>query len=106
MAAFEQSRQLFSFGDVVYLDRGRADGVEIGNIFNIYSFTDQSTKERITEDPTYKVGELRVISLSDDFFHGHCRGDIFFHLLGTTCREQNSRTGHGGKEGQASGQAA
>ena len=67
IAGFEEGKSLFSQGDVVYLDRGRADGVELGNIFNVYSFMDRSTNEAITEDPTYKIGELAVISLSDDF---------------------------------------
>ncbi len=56
-----------SFGDVVYLDRGRADGVEMGSVFQAYSFTDRGTEKRITIDPTYKVGELTVISLTDNF---------------------------------------
>lgn len=56
-----------SVGDVVYFDRGRADGVEMGNIFSFYSFVDRGTKERITLNPTYKIGEGVVISLTDNF---------------------------------------
>ncbi len=56
-----------SFGDVIYIDRGRADGVELGNIFEFYSFIDRGTDKRITPDPTYKIGELVVITLSDNF---------------------------------------
>ena len=59
--------QSTSFGDVVYLDRGRSDGVEMGNVFQVYSFHDQVTGKRITPDPTYKVGELTVITLTDNF---------------------------------------
>ena len=66
----EKARHLFSYGDVVYIDRGRADGVELGNIFDIYSSLDRSTNRIITIDPTYKIGELRVISLSENFCHG------------------------------------
>ena len=55
------------FGDVVYLDRGRADGVEIGNVFEVFSFYDRGTGKRISRDPTYKIGELSVISMTDDF---------------------------------------
>jgi hypothetical protein len=54
-------------GDVVYLDRGRVDGVEMGNVFEVYSFYDRGTNKRISIDPTYKIGELSVISLSDNF---------------------------------------
>ena len=56
-----------SSGDVVYLDRGRADGVEIGTIFEFYDFVDRGTGKRITPDPTYKIGEGVVISLTDNF---------------------------------------
>ncbi len=56
-----------SFGDVVYLDRGRADGVEIGNVFDVYGFKDRATGKNITEDPTYKNGELTVITVTENF---------------------------------------
>jgi hypothetical protein len=56
-----------SSGDVVYLDRGRADGVEMGNVFEVFGFKDRSTKKNITDQPTYKMGELTVITLSDNF---------------------------------------
>lgn len=56
-----------SFGDVVYLDRGRADGVEMGTVFETYGFLDKGTEKKITNEPTYKTGELTVISLTDNF---------------------------------------
>lgn len=62
-----KGRELSSFGDVVYLDRGRADGVEVGNIFEIYGFKDRATDRKITQNPTYKNGELTVISVTDNF---------------------------------------
>lgn len=55
------------YGDIVYLDRGRADGVEIGNVFEVFSFYDRGTGKRISKEPTYKIGELTVISMTDDF---------------------------------------
>ncbi len=64
---FKNTDKGISFGDVVYLDRGRGDGVELGTIFELYSFFDRGTERKITPDPAYKIGELTVISITDDF---------------------------------------
>ncbi len=61
-----QTRGL-SLGDVVYLDRGRVDGVELGNVFEIYSFMDQGTGKRISSQPTYVKGEATVVTVTDNF---------------------------------------
>ncbi len=60
-------QQAISFGDVVYVDRGRADGVEMGNVFEIYGFKDRMNKRIIARQPVYKSGELTVITLTDNF---------------------------------------
>jgi hypothetical protein len=65
--SFMSSAGGLSFGDVAYLDRGRADGVEMGTVFEFYSFYDKGTEKRLTADPTYKIGEASVISLTDNF---------------------------------------
>ena len=65
--AYHDTANGLSYGDVVYLDRGRADGVEMGNVFELYSFVDRGTDRKITPNPTYKIGELTVISLTDNF---------------------------------------
>jgi len=67
IGSFKSSAGGISFGDVSYLDRGRADGVEMGTVFEVYSFRDKGTDKRLTPDPTYKIGELVVISLTDNF---------------------------------------
>lgn len=67
LSSYDDTAGGLSFGSVVYLDRGRGDGVEMGNVFEVYSFFDRGTGRKITADPTYKIGELTVISLSDDF---------------------------------------
>jgi nucleoid-associated protein YgaU len=67
MTSFQPQQSIMGFGDVVYLDRGRADGVEMGNTFDVYEFKDRGLKTKITDQPTYKVGELTVITLTDNF---------------------------------------
>ncbi len=67
IGSYRDSLTGISFGDVVYLDRGRADGVELGNLFEVYSFVDRGTQRKITPSPTYKVGELTVINITDNF---------------------------------------
>lgn len=67
IGSYRDSISGMSFGDVAYIDRGRADGVELGNIFDVYSFVDRGTQRKITPSPTYKIGELTVINLTDNF---------------------------------------
>lgn len=67
IATFQPMQTILGYGDVVYLDRGRADGVEMGNVFEVYGFKDRSTQKNITDQPTYKQGELTVITLTDNF---------------------------------------
>jgi nucleoid-associated protein YgaU len=67
LGAFNPGQSILGFGDVVYLDRGRADGVEMGNVFEVYGFKDRLMQENITDQPTYKMGELTVITLTDNF---------------------------------------
>jgi len=70
IASYNENNAGLSMGDVVYLDRGRADGIELGNVFEAYSFHDRGTEKRISADPTYKIGEIVVISLTDNFATG------------------------------------
>lgn len=67
LSAYEVTQTMMSFGDVVYLDRGRADGLEMGNVLDVYGFKDRLTNKNITDQPTYKLAELTVITLTDNF---------------------------------------
>jgi nucleoid-associated protein YgaU len=67
LASYEPGKNVVGFGDVVYLDRGRADGVEMGNVFEVFGFKDLLTGKNITDQPTYELGELTVITLTDNF---------------------------------------
>lgn len=67
LASYDDSVGALSFGSVVYLDRGRADGVDLGNVFEIFSFTDEGTGKKISTEPSFKTGELTVITLTENF---------------------------------------
>lgn len=67
LSTFNTNQTILGFGDVVYLDRGRADGVEMGNTFEVFGFKDRLLQQNITDQPTYKLGELTVITLTDNF---------------------------------------
>jgi hypothetical protein len=67
LAPYSGVQTAFSMGDVLYIDRGRADGLEMGNVLEVYDFKDRGTNKKITENPTYKNGELTIITLTDNF---------------------------------------
>jgi hypothetical protein len=67
----------YGLGNLVYLDRGRADGVEMGNVFEVYDFQDRLTGKKITKNPTYKIGEITVITLTDNFATGLVTNSIW-----------------------------
>lgn len=67
IGAFKVQERGLALGDVIYLDRGRVDGVELGNIFEIYSFRDQGTGKKISSQPTYVKGEATIITVTDNF---------------------------------------
>ena len=76
IGSYRESLSGTSYGDVVYIDRGRADGVELGNVFDVYSFVDRGTQRKITPSPTYKIGELTVINITDNFATALVTGSI------------------------------
>ncbi|EQC46611.1 LysM peptidoglycan-binding domain-containing protein [Bacteriovorax sp. Seq25_V] len=67
IGSYKETTSGIAQGDVVYIDRGRVDGVELGNVFETYSFRDEGTGKKISNTPTYVTGELVVITLSDNF---------------------------------------
>ena len=67
IGAVRNTEIAISYGDVVFIDRGRMDGVENGTVFEIFSSLDEGTGEQISIDPSYKTGELTVVTLTDNF---------------------------------------
>jgi nucleoid-associated protein YgaU len=76
LASYQPRQTVLAYGDVVYLDRGRADGVEMGNVFEIYGFKDRALGKNITDQPTYKLGEVTVITLTDNFATALVSGSV------------------------------
>ena len=67
IASTDKLKEEASFGDVIFLDRGRADGVEVGNVFEVFGFHDRGTGSLITPNPTYKNGEMIALTVTDNF---------------------------------------
>ncbi|EPZ51742.1 LysM domain protein [Bacteriovorax sp. BAL6_X] len=67
IGSYKQQERGLALGSVVYLDRGRVDGVELGNVFEVYSFMDRGTGKQISSQPTYVKGEATVITVTDNF---------------------------------------
>jgi nucleoid-associated protein YgaU len=67
LGSFHPGQAILGVGDVIYLDRGRADGLEMGNVLQVFGFKDRLNSRNITNQPTYKTGELAVITLTDNF---------------------------------------
>jgi hypothetical protein len=67
LSSFNPGQTILGFGDVIYLDRGRADGLEMGNVLEVFGFKDRFSKRNITDQPSYKTGELTIITLTDNF---------------------------------------
>lgn len=108
MGAYEGGQNLMSYGDVVYIDRGRADGVEMGNVFDVYGFKDRLTGRNIADQPTYKVGELTVITLTDNFATAlvtSARRDFYSGAIAITKTKEAHLRETSAKNAKANGEA-
>ena len=60
---FKRPQQLTAQGDIVYIDRGAADGVAIGDLFNVIRPGKQGPLA--IRLPDEKIAELRIIGMQD-----------------------------------------
>jgi len=70
IVAIKDERQIAGSGDIVYLDLGKSDRIEIGEILNIYHLDPsilkggKETKEYLT--PENLVGRLKILNTQDN----------------------------------------
>ncbi len=83
---FKAPRQLTAQGDIVYIDRGAADGVSLGDRFTVIRLgTRQSPTTRLPDEP---VAELKIIGLQEQTATAYVtksldtlrRGDVIIQL--------------------------
>lgn len=67
LTGYRELNTYFTIGDILYIDRGRADGVEVGNVFDTYDSVDRGESRAIANKPVYRTGELTIISVTDNF---------------------------------------
>jgi hypothetical protein len=67
LSGYRELNTYFTTGDILYIDRGRADGVEVGNVFDTYDSVDRGEQRSIASKPVYRTGELTIISVTDNF---------------------------------------
>jgi len=67
IGTYNDLRSHLTLGDIIYLDRGRRDGVKIGYTFGVFDNRDLNTKKEITDSPAYLKGQATVIGLTDGF---------------------------------------
>ncbi len=63
----ENDKSIFTYGDIIYIDRGRADGLELGNVLDIYNFSDRSLQVEISPRPIEKIGQVIILHLTENF---------------------------------------
>ncbi|MBI5286626.1 MAG: LysM peptidoglycan-binding domain-containing protein [Deltaproteobacteria bacterium] len=58
-----EANVLLAEDDIVYIDKGKRDGVEVGNTFNIYRSREE---EGTLQLPPYKAGSLMVVDTQEE----------------------------------------
>jgi len=85
----KESLQGVSLGDIVYFDRGRSDGLSMGNVFNLFSVTDPHTEEALGKSVRFKAGEAMIISLTEHFSTAVITNSILPLPIGTLAVSQS-----------------
>lgn len=90
LTGYRELNSYFSTGDILYIDRGRADGVEVGNVFDIYDTKDRGENRAIATKPVYRTGELTIISVTDNFATAKVSNATMDFKIGDIVRTRSS----------------
>jgi hypothetical protein len=89
-SGYREFNNHFTTGDIVYVDRGRADGVEVGNVFDVYDSKDRGEGRIIASKPVYRTGELTIISVTDNFATAQVSNGLMDFGIGDIVRTRSS----------------
>lgn len=67
IGSYQAGKMYATLGDIVYLNRGKSDGVQAGHVFNVMNQVDRSDKKNILNQPVYSSGEITILNVNDDF---------------------------------------
>ncbi len=90
LTGYRELNTHFATGDILYIDRGRVDGVEVGNVFDVYDSKDRGEGRIIASKPVYRTGELTIVSVTDNFATARVSNSVMDFKIGDIVRTRSS----------------